>query len=105
MGLTIVDFKGRYKARSISEFEDVLQRRYGPDANGFWISHDNESIPVISLLVKGDLSCIHYFPYDGHPGFASVGRANGLDRDDCTTFRFETVPRFCCQPFTFTDTY
>jgi hypothetical protein len=91
MSLTIEDFKGKYEPKSLSEFERVLEKRYGPDVNGFWISHDEKRNPAISLLVKGDLSYILYFPDENHPGFASVGRIERLDRDGFTTFRFETV--------------
>ena len=91
MSLTIEDLDGRHEASSLAEFQAVLETRYGPDANSFWISHDDEKNPVISLLVKGNLSCIHYFPYEGHPGFVSVGAAEGLDKDGFTTFCFETL--------------
>jgi hypothetical protein len=91
MSLTIEDLDGKHEASSLAEFQIVLEARYGPDANSFWISHDGEKNPVISLLVKGNLSCIHYFPYEGHPGFVSVGTVEGLDREGFTTFRFETL--------------
>jgi hypothetical protein len=91
MSMAIWDLKGKHEANSISEFESVLDKRYGPDVNAFWIMHDEEMNPAISLLVRGDLSCIHYFPYEGHPGFVSVGTVEGLDREGFTTFRFDTL--------------
>jgi len=91
MSMTIWDLKGKHEANDISEFESVLDKRYGPDVNAFWMMHDEELNPAISLLVRGDLSYIHYFPVEGHPGFASVGSIEDLDMDGFTTFRFETL--------------
>jgi hypothetical protein len=91
VALTIYDLKGGHEAKSLADFQAVLEKRYGPDANSFWIWHYEEKNPAISLLVRGNLSCIHYFPYEGHPGFVSVGTVESLDKDGFTSFRFETV--------------
>ena len=86
MNMRIEDFEGAYEASDISELETVLQKRYGPGVNGFWLSHDNKKHPSVSLLVKGDLACLHYFPTDSHPGFLSVGSVQELNPDEATIF-------------------
>lgn len=86
MNMRIEDFEGAYEASDISELEMVLQKRYGPGVNGFWLSHDNEKYPSVSLLVRGDLACLHYFPADSHPGFLSVGSIQELKPDESTIF-------------------
>ena len=89
--MTIYDFAGRHEVNNISALETVLQTRYGLHRNGFWISHHEERNPVLSLLVAGDLATALYFPYEGHPGFTSVGRVEGLDQNEFTTFSYDTI--------------
>src|SRR5271157_2762678 len=91
MNMRIWDFEGAYEANNISELDAVLQKRYGPGLNGFWLSHDNEKYPTISLLVKGDLSTLLYVPRESHPGFTPVGRVEGLDRTGNTMFSIDTI--------------
>jgi hypothetical protein len=91
MSVTIEEFKGKYEASNIAEFEIVLNRRYGPEVNGFWMSHSNQRHPALSLLVKGSLSTLLYVPTEGHPGFAPVGRTEGLDSEEFTMFSVDTI--------------
>jgi hypothetical protein len=86
MNMRIEDFAGAYEASNTSELERLLQKRYGPGVNSFWLSHDDEKYPSVSLLVKGDLACLHYFPADTHPGFLSIGSVQELKPDEATTF-------------------
>jgi hypothetical protein len=66
--------------------EAALMRRHGEDANEFWLSHSGQRYPGISLLVKGELAALHYFPREEHPGFRAVGSLAGLNPDGMTTF-------------------
>jgi hypothetical protein len=86
MNMRVEDFGGAHKASNISQLETVLKKRYSPGVNGFWLSHDNEKYPSVSLLVKGDLGCLHYFPTDSHPGFLSIGSVQELKPDEATIF-------------------
>jgi hypothetical protein len=89
--MTIDDFKGTCQASNAAELETILRKRYGSGVNGFWLSHDNERHPTVSLLVKGDLSTLLYVPRESHPGFIPVGCAEGLDRKENTTFSIDTI--------------
>jgi hypothetical protein len=91
MSLTIYDFSGWHKADNLCAVEEILSKRYGPSANGFWISNDDDKMPVISLLVKESLATLVYFPSEGHPGFVPVGGMTGLDKIGFTAFRHETI--------------
>ncbi len=91
MTLKIHDFGGTHEADSASELETVLQKTYASGVNGFWLSHDDEKDPAISLLVNCDLACIHYFPGNSHPGFVSVGTVPQLSRKGTTTFYLDTL--------------
>jgi hypothetical protein len=86
MNMRIWDFEGAHEASNISQLETVLQKRYRLGVNGFWLSHDNERYPCVSLLVNGDLACLHYFPTEPHPGFLSQGSLQELNPDEWTIF-------------------
>jgi hypothetical protein len=89
--MTIWDLKGKHEAKTILELETVLQERYEPGVNSFWLSHDDEKHPTTALLVKGDLSTLLYVPREGHPGFTPVGGVKGLDEKEFTIFSIDTV--------------
>jgi len=89
--MKIEDFEGTYEASNASEIDMVLQKRYGPGVNGFWLSHDNDRYPTIALLVKGNDSTLKYVPRESHPGFIPVGRVEGLDTKENTTFSVDTI--------------
>ena len=71
---------------SPAEVEAALGKRHGGGRNSFWLSHGAELFPVINIMVKGDLAYLDYFPSDGHPGLASVGRSLNLSPGGYTTF-------------------
>ena len=85
MSMTIWDFDGRHEASSPAELELILRKRYKPEVNGFWLSHDNEKHPTMPMLVNGDLATLGYFPRESHPGFTPTGGIAGLDKkgDNC----------------------
>jgi hypothetical protein len=89
--MRVDDSKGTYQTRTSSELETVLQKRYGPGVNSFWLTHDGEKYPAVALLVKGDLACLHYFPKDSHPGFLSIGSAEELTPDEATIFQLDNL--------------
>jgi hypothetical protein len=91
MSMKIEDFEGIYEVNNMSELGTILQKRYGPGVNGFWLSHDNDKYPAISLLVKGDLATLLYVPRESHPGFTPVGRVADLDKKETTTFSVDTI--------------
>ena len=91
MSMTIWDFGGRHQASSPSELELILRKRYEPGVNGFWLWHDNEKHPTMSMLVNGDLATLGYFPRESHPGFTPTGGIAGLDKNGTTRFNIDAV--------------
>ena len=69
--MKVEDFTGQYDVTDPLQLEEILRYRLPNGYNSFWLSHDSK-YPAISLLAKGDLACVYYFPEDGHPGFHSV---------------------------------
>jgi len=91
MGVTVYDFKGKHQANSVAELDTLLEKRYGSEVNGFWISHEDERHPVMCLLAKNDLSTLLYIPSDGHPGFLPKGSVEGLEDQNFTTFSIDSA--------------
>jgi len=89
MTLRIQDFENTRNADDVNELERALRVRHD-DANSFWLSHGKETKPALSILVRGDLAYLHYFPDDSHPGFSSIGAVRELKRDGTTTFFLDT---------------
>jgi len=90
MALLVADFYEVCHVTSIRELEVALGRRYGPCANHFWISHDQEKNPTLAMFVKGDLASLTYFPNDSHPGFTSIGAIEGLNPDETSIFYMDS---------------
>ena len=80
-----------YNASRNDEVEVALARRYGNSVNAFWLSREDNDYPFIIILVNREISSIHYFPLEGHPGFRPVGHAV-LPAQGMTTF-FMNSPR------------
>jgi hypothetical protein len=70
--MKIEDYDSVCEVATSQDIEAALSKRHGNGMNTFWLSHGIEEYPYINILAKGDLAYIHYFPRDGHPGFASV---------------------------------
>jgi hypothetical protein len=84
--MKLEDFASVVDVRSEEDLETVLRKTYENDANAFWMSHNSSKYPVLSVLVRGELACLHYFPKDRHPGFRSVGEVAQLKRSGTSTF-------------------
>jgi hypothetical protein len=72
----IEDYDTEYIVTKPEEIEAALSKRYPGGINSFWLYRGPEQFPSINVSVKGDLAYVHYFPREGHPGFASVGNAD-----------------------------
>ena len=82
--LTIEHFGGSDIVTDSSSLRHVLAKRCSPtESNDFWISGESR-YPALAILVREQLSCLHFIPRDGHPGFQSRGDAN--DRGQVTFF-------------------
>jgi len=72
--------------------ETVLRKRDSRGGGQFWLS-DAADYPCLAIRVSGDLSDIHYFPHDNHPGFRCLG-GQDLPPNGCTNFVYEG-----CEPY------
>lgn len=85
MTLRVQDFTSTIQVGNVDELETALQRRFD-GVNSFWLSHSEGTKPSLSILVRDDLACLHYFPDDSHPGFSSIGEVARLKPSGTTIF-------------------
>lgn len=65
----------------------ALSVRYGTSSvNEFWIRHERDQYPILSVAARGDLAVLHYIPKPRSAGFQSVGSEVGLLPEGTTTF-------------------
>jgi hypothetical protein len=88
--MKVVDINGVHEASSVHELEGILMGRCGNGYNSFWLSHDGEEYPTLSLLVKGDLASLNFIPTEFDAGYSSVGKRLGLQAGETTTFSIST---------------
>ena len=79
-------FDGTMEFDEPEELEAALVKRHGAGVNSFWLSHGQQLYPALAILVKGDMAHLDYFPADGHAGYSSIGRCDGLDPAGITVF-------------------
>ena len=84
-----------HEAKTKRELGPLLRKRDKDGFYSFWLSHDNDTYPVLSILLKDDLACLHYFPQEGDAGLASVGNIGNLKRGDTTIFLLDGVEQMC----------
>ena len=89
--MKIEDFEGASDSMNDEDIERALAKRYGEDVNEFWLSHAEGKFPAISILVKGDIAVLHYFPKDQSPGMTSIGEGVNLEAEGATIFCINAV--------------
>lgn len=83
--MKVEDFATQMDVKNEQELEEFLTRRFDRGVNGFFLTHELRN-PSLSILVKGELATLLYFPKERHPGFRSIGSVHGLDPEGTTTF-------------------
>ena len=84
--MIVYDFDQMFEIVTLPELEVALNRRHGIGINSFWLGHVAGGFPAINIVVKGDLAHVHYFPKEGHPGFASQAKLPVPRPDETSAF-------------------
>ncbi|HXA70012.1 MAG TPA: hypothetical protein VNW24_06160 [Stellaceae bacterium] len=84
--MEVEDLSGTHSVHSIAQLEQLLGVRFKDQENEFWLRADKSDHPALSIMVKGDLAAIHYFPKEGHAGHVSIGGKMNLDAKKMTKF-------------------
>jgi len=88
--MKLEDFKGAEEINDDVELETALKKRYGNDANSFWLTHKSQKYPSMAVLVKGNLASVNYFPEEDSAGFRSVGNVDGLTPGEMSIFYLDS---------------
>ena len=70
--MRIASLKGQAVASSTSELRSQLVERDIEGKAAYWLWH--ESGTQLAIMVNRDDACLHFFPFEGHPGFHSLGQ-------------------------------
>ncbi len=79
---------GEWDVPNDESVENALSTRDVRGGGEFWLADNACKYPCLGIIVSGDLSDIHYFPYEGHPGFRCLGEA-GLPPEGMSVFVFD----------------
>lgn len=89
--MRVHDFGGTHRVNSMARLEQLLGARFNDQLNEFSLYSDSSIYPLLTIMVKGDLAAIHYFPEDGHAGYVSIGGKTNPDPKKTTTFHIGTL--------------
>ena len=94
-----VDRCGRtWQVADDKSLDAALASRDDRGGGMFWLTPEPERYPTLALRVSGEVADVHYFPWDGHPGFRCLG-GDGLPNGGSTTLVYEG-----CDPATGEET-
>jgi hypothetical protein len=62
-----------WQVTNVKELDAALASRDKKCGAMFSISPDDDEYPSLAIRVTKDYADVHYFPYDGHPGFRCLG--------------------------------
>lgn len=89
--MRIKHFGGIEIVSTLSEFESILNLRYGENANEFWITKNEiEENPCLAILVKDNYANVTFFPNYDHMGFQSLSPDDSEKDDEYMVFYTNT---------------
>jgi len=89
--MQLEDINGIYEVHSVEELESGLQRRYR-EKNAFWLRHDSQPVPTLSVLVHGEIAYLHFIANESDPGCASVDQLGSYRNETLTQFSISEFP-------------
>jgi hypothetical protein len=92
--MKIEDYDSVCDVTNFQEIEAALGKRHGNGMNSFWLTDGVNDFPYINILARGDLAYIHFFPREGHPGFAPVTKVP-VDKPYDSSVCFCIPPKKC----------
>ena len=87
--MRVEEFTRSWHVTNAKELAAALTSRDDKGGALFFISPDDDQrYPSLAIRVTKDYADVHYFPFDGHPGFRCLGGA-GLPQDGWTSFVYQ----------------
>ena len=78
-----------WQVTNANELAAALTSRDEKGGALFYITPDDDQrYPLLAIRVTNDFADVHYFPFDGHPGFRCLGGV-GLPKDGWTSFVYQ----------------
>ncbi|MFX1450750.1 MAG: Imm1 family immunity protein [Promethearchaeota archaeon] len=68
--------------------DNILRTRDDMKGGEFWLADVAGEYPCLSIIIYQNLSTIHYFPKENHPGFRCLG-GEGLPSGGMTIFVYQ----------------
>ena len=78
--MIVYSFNGKKECKNKSELLDALKQRSEGNSNDFELRTEQE-YPFLSILVKGDLACVHFFENESDCGHYAYTNDNELKED------------------------
>jgi hypothetical protein len=88
LAVRIAGFRETWQAGDAERLDAVLAWRDDRGGGIFWLTPDEAQYPALAIRVSGDVSDVHYFPRDRHPGFRCLG-GNELPKGEFTTLVYQ----------------
>ena len=70
--MKIKHFGGIEYANNISEFSEILQKKYGDGVNEFWITNNTQENPCLVVLVNKEMAISPIFQTRSHSVFSQL---------------------------------
>jgi hypothetical protein len=84
--MRIYDYDFVWDVTEPADILAALSKRHGEAINSFWLSHGAGQYPAVNILVKRELSSVHYIPKERHAGSVSVAKVPGPRANETTIF-------------------
>lgn len=78
--MIVYEFNGKEECKNLSELLNVLKYRSKGNSNEFELRTELE-YPFLTMLVKDDLACVHYFKDEDDCGHYACTDDNGIKED------------------------
>ncbi len=83
--MKVFHFGGETDCTNIEELNSVLANKHENNSNEFEL-RGNEEYPFMTILVKGEWACVHFFENEDDCGHYAYSDKKVLDEDGYTTF-------------------
>jgi hypothetical protein len=87
--MVVFHFGGKVECNSFDELVRVLLIRFENNSNEYEI-YGSEKLPFMTILVKGELACVHIFRSNDDCGSYAYWNGSELDKEGVTVFYMGT---------------
>ena len=78
--MIVYEFNGKKECNNLIELQEVLKHRSKGNSNEFELRTELE-YPFLTILIKEELACVHYFKDENDCGHYAYTHNNGLEEE------------------------